>query len=196
MLIQYGSPGKIEVKQNTPSSLKSEVYQADFDETFRLVIADLTSDGNQYSKTITAPAAQAPGTATVLYEAELTPKAVGTLLWAYFLVVVNLAQSAAVGDCYWKPQARNRGGTWADLAPWQTIAADASTPTDYRLEGDISWLGSPIATYEDITDNTLWTNLTSVPMDFRVLFYTDHATETTDGMLKNASQIRLVGKVT
>ncbi|GAG68673.1 unnamed protein product, partial [marine sediment metagenome] len=145
---EYGSGDKIEVVQSTPSGLKSEVYQADFDETFRLVIADLTSTGNQYSKTITAPAAQAPGTATVLYEAELTPKAVGTLLWAYFLVVVNLAQSDTEGDCYWKPQARNRDGTWADLAPWQTVTADASVATDYRLEGDISWLGSPLATYE------------------------------------------------
>lgn len=180
---------------NVPKqAFKSEVFQADFDETFRLVAADLTSDGIQYSKTITAPAAGSTNSFSILYEADnISPKVTGNLVWAYFLVVVNLVESGPNGDIYWKPQVKDHDGdNWASSVDWQEVTVGASVAADYRLEGEISWI--PATNYENLTDNNVLTYLTKVPVDFRVIFYTDHSTETAEGKLKNASQIRLVGK--
>lgn len=178
---------------NKVDYLLAEVVQADFDETFRLVVADLAATGVQYSRARVAPSGGSASSFTVLYQATLTPKVVGNLLWVYFLIVVRLQQSGALGSIRWKAQARNQGSTtWADLMAWSTVAADASTATDYRMEGDINW--SADSGYRNITDANLLTILNSVPIDFRVIFYTGHATETATGRLVSSSQVRLVGK--
>ena len=172
---------------------KVQAIQEDFDETFRLVVANLAATGVQYSNAITAPSGGSASSFTVLYQATLTPKVVGNLLWVYFLIVVRLQQSGALGSIRWKAQVKNNGGTtWADLMAWSTVAADASVATDYRMEGDINW--SADSGYRNITDANLLTLLNSVPIDFRVIFYTGHATETTVGRLVSSSQVRLVGK--
>ena len=175
------------------SPVNVPVLQSDFDETFRLIAADLTPDGNQYSRIITAPVGGLSDDYVTLYEATLTPKVTGTFFWAYFLIVVNLQQTGACGGIHWKAQARNENGIWADLADWQTVEVDTSSAEDYRLEGEISWSGS--TAYENVTDDTILTELTRVPMNFRVIFFTDHPNRTADGRLKNSSQIRLVGKM-
>ncbi len=172
---------------------KVQTIQEDFDDTFRLVVANLTATGVQYSRARVAPSGGSASSPTVLYQATLEPKVVGNLLWVYFLIVVRLQQSGPLGNIRWKAQARNYGtSTWADLMAWSTVAADASVVTDYRMEGDINW--SADSGFRNITDSNLLTILTSVPIDFRVIFYTGHATETATGRLVSSSQIRLVGK--
>ena len=87
---------------------KVQAIQEDFDETFRLVVANLAATGVQYSRAISTPSGGSGSSFTVLYQATLTPKVVGNLLWVYLLIVVRLQQSGPLGSIRWKAQASSR----------------------------------------------------------------------------------------
>ena len=96
------------------------------------------------------------------------------LIDLYFEVYGEFAAaSTGTADVEWKPQARNKNGTWTDLASYVDLPNVGTTFTASTLKG-----------YAEISST-----LDEIPFDFRVLMKCDEEDEGI-GRIKSGSLIR------
>lgn len=155
------------------------------DYTFNLVTGNLTSDGVQYSTVVSTVSS---GVDVTMFSEELdldfgnTPARTAShkfIIDLYFEIRCEYkANSTATADVEWKPQVRNKDGTWTDLVAAYVDLADVNT----------TYTASVLKGYFTLTDN-----IDEIPLDFRILMKCD---ETNEGMgrLKNGSYIRVTFK--
>lgn len=184
------------VVQGTAANLQATVTQATpigapvEDVTIYLVGADLTTDGIAYSdvtETVTA------NTDVTIYEYTFEPESGGgTLLWLYFNIVATLKAQSATADLKMTMEIRDKDGTWQTLFTQVTYADINTTYLDKRYEG---YLVKDATAYCTPGDADLWTYLTEVPFDFRVLLQSNETAAASGrgyGKIKNSSLIRAV----
>ena len=150
------------------------------DYTFKLVDGDLTSTGVQYSTVGTTGTAAAELTLfSINIDLIFGNQRDGTashkfLIDLYFEIYMEVkAASTGTADVEWKPQARNAGGTWTDLASYVDLA-DVGT----------SYVASTLKGYV-----TLSATIDEIPFDFRILLKCDEEDEGM-GRLKSGSFVR------
>jgi len=167
-----------------PSGLRAEPptgITLAHDVTFQLVTGDLTSSGVQYSTMDT--------TGTAAAELVLFTKSIDLvfgnqktaipshkfLVDLYFDIKVEIRALTATGDVEWKPQARNKNGTWTDLASYVDLPDVNTVFTLSVLKG--------YATTASTIDE--------IPLDFRILMKCDE-TDKGIGKVKSGSNIRAI----
>ena len=151
------------------------------DYTFQLVTGDLTATGVQYSTMDT--------TGTAAAELALFTKSIDLvfgnqsnqetshkfIIDLYFEIFGSFAAATTgTADIEWKPQARNKDGTWTDLASYVDIPDIGTSFTASNLKG-----------YAE-TSSTL----DEIPLDFRILMKCDEDDEGI-GKIKSGSYIRI-----
>ena len=150
------------------------------DYTFQLVTGNLTSSGVQYSTMDT--------TAVIAAELTLFTKSIDLifgnerdrtashkfLIDLYFEIHMEVSSiSTGTADVEWKPQARNAGGTWTDLASYVDVPNVGTVLTASTLKGYA----------------TISSTLDEIPFDFRILIKCDE-TDEGRGRLKSGSYVR------
>ncbi len=133
---------------------------------------NLTADGIQWSEEKT--------TSTDIYETveevSVKPPALGSILEFEFGLTCAVKSSSTLESVLFKWQARNKGGSWVDLHPEVTYAADASTYQEYTYSGRFK----PV------------TNFNSVPFDIRLQIKSGAAGgENAVGKTKNSSYVKV-----
>lgn len=155
------------------------------DYTFNLVTGNLTSDGVQYSTVVNTTTATADVT---LFSKSLdldfgnTPARTEShkfIIDLYFEIRCEIRSvSTGTADVEWKPQARNKDGTWTDLVVAYVDLPDVGTSyTVSILKGFM----------------TTSSALDEMPLDFRILMKCDEASEGR-GRVKSGSYIRVTFK--
>jgi len=132
----------------------------------------LTSDGVQWSteKTTTSDDYE------VVEEVTVKPPALGAILEFEFGLTCAVKSSGATESVLFKWQARNKGGTWVDLHPEVTYAADASSYKEYTYSGRFK----PVA------------NFNAVPFDVRLVIKSGAAGgENAVGKTKSSSYVKV-----
>ena len=156
------------------------------DITVQIVNGDLTHNGLQYTE---------PDTTTTLnidieifsdtFDMGLGENYNNANAWitqemidCYFNIIVSSAAvSSGTADITWKPQARNRDGTWTDLCTAVTVPNPSTTFVDSTRKGYC----------------TLSSTFNTVPFDFRIIM---QCNETDEGIAKvrSGSYIRAIYK--
>ncbi|MFQ6122818.1 MAG: hypothetical protein ACE5LA_07175 [Dehalococcoidales bacterium] len=134
---------------------------------------NLTSDGVQWSaeKTTTGDDYEA------VEEVTISPPALGAVIEFEFVLTCAVRSSATLESVLFKWQARNKGGTWVDLHPEVTYAADASAYKEYTYSGRFQ----PVA------------NFNAVPFDIRLVIKSGTAGgENAVGKTKNSSYVKVI----
>ena len=147
------------------------------DYTFQLVTGDLTSTGVQYStKDTTGTAAAELALFTKAIDLDFGTGAHKYIIDLYFDIIGNFAAATTgTADVEWKPQARNKDGTWTDLvAAYVDLPNVGTTFVDSRLRGYA----------------TLSATLDEIPLDFRILMKCDETNEGI-GRVKSGSYVRV-----
>ena len=150
------------------------------DYTFQLVDGDLTASGVQYSAMDTTTTS---ATDIVLFSKSIDlvfGPPTGThkfLISLYFEIYGEFrAKSSGTADVEWKPQVRNKSGTWTDLVAAHVDLADLGT----------SFIASTLKGYAEISST-----IDEIPFDFRVLMKCD-TTDEGVGKIKSGSYVRVI----
>ncbi len=134
---------------------------------------DLTSDGVQWSAEKT--------TSTDNYETveqvTINPPALGAIIEFEFGLTCAVKSSSTAESVLFKWQARNKGGTWVDLHPEVTYAANASAYREYTYSGRFQ----PVA------------NFNAVPFELQLVIKSGAAGgENAVAKTKNSSYVRVI----
>ena len=133
---------------------------------------NLTSDGIQWSAEKTT---STDGYETV-EEVAVSPPALGTVIEFEFGLTCAVKSSSTVESALFKWQARNSGGSWVDLHPEVTYAANASAYREYTYSGRVQ----PV------------TNFNNVPFNIRLQIKSGAAGgENAVGKTKNSSYVKV-----
>lgn len=154
------------------------------DYTFQFVTGDLTStvqystvvntttagaDVTLFSKSIDLIFGIAPDGRTASHK---------FLIGCYFNIITEIRSvSTGTADVEWKPQARNKDGTWTDLASYVDLPDVGASYTQSVLKG-----------YAEISDT-----FDEMPFDFRILIKCDEVNEGR-GRVKSGSYVRAIFK--
>ena len=106
---------------------------------------NLTSDGIQWSAEKTT---STDGYETV-EEVTVSPPALGTVIEFEFGLTCAVKSSSTAESALFKWQARNAGGTWVDLHPEVTYAANASAYREYTYSGRVQ----PVSNFNSLPFN-------------------------------------------
>ena len=144
----------------------------------RLVAADLTSDGVQWSSEYTTTGNEYEEA----FKKTVDPAGIfGEILWVEFGLTCAIKSSGATEGVAFKWQARNKDGTWVDLHPEVTRSADASAYAEYTRQGFFKTVA----------------NFNKVPCDVRlVIKSTTAGGENAIARVKSSSYVRVVFKAT
>ncbi len=134
---------------------------------------NLTPDGIQWSAEKTT---STDGYETV-EEVTVSPPALGTVIEFEFGLTCAVKSSSTAESVLFKWQARNAGGSWVDLHPEVTCAADASAYREYTYSGRVQ----PVS------------NFNSLPFNIRLQIKSGAAGgENALGKTKNSSYVKVI----
>ena len=134
---------------------------------------NLTPDGIQWSAEKTT---STDGYETV-EEVIVSPPALGTVIEFEFGLTCAVKSSSTAESVLFKWQARNAGGSWVDLHPEVTYAANASAYREYTYSGR----GQAVS------------NFNSLPFNIRLQIKSGAAAgENAVGKTKNSSYVRVI----
>ncbi len=134
---------------------------------------NLAADGIQWS------AEKTTGTDAyeTVEEVTVSPPALGAVVEFEFGLTCAVKSSGSAEGVFFKWQARNKGGSWADLHAEVTYAANASAYREYTMSGRFK----PLAGFD------------AVPFDIRLLIKSALAGgENAVGKTKNSSYVRVI----
>lgn len=139
----------------------------------KLVDGDLASDGAQWSAEVATTTADVD---VVVFSRTISEVKPGSLLEVEFgLTAAVKAISSATADLIWKWQARNSGGTWADLHSAVTETNPGTTYLERTMMGYFA----------------LAANFNALPFDIRLILQCNELNEG-KAKVKNSSYVRFV----